>query len=175
VTSTTASTALKSRTPSVCGLVVTLRSQGFDISQSLEGRKENSPIPLSGPRSVLAITRTLRSFCTLPMISTAWLSWRCASCESKRKISVSCICDSMPCTSDPHCGLSLSFCEGVVLFFQTYAVQENANLTSGVDCCLLATDLAHFAQDADGLVGELLEVRGGDAGGCFGHDLFFGW
>lgn len=35
---------------------------------------ENSPMPLSGPISVLAMTRTLKSFCTLPMISTALLS-----------------------------------------------------------------------------------------------------
>jgi len=33
----------------------------------------------SSPMSVLAITLTLRSFCTLPMISTAWPFWRCAS------------------------------------------------------------------------------------------------
>jgi len=52
----------------------------------------------------------------------------------------------------------------------TYAVQENADLSSGIDGRLLAAQLAHFAQDADGLVGELLEVRGGDAGGGFGHD-----
>lgn len=28
---------------------------------------------------------------------------------------------------------------------QTYAVQENADLSPGVDCRLLATELAHFA------------------------------
>lgn len=33
----------------------------------------NAPIPPSGPISVLAITFTDRSCCTLPMISTAWL------------------------------------------------------------------------------------------------------
>lgn len=40
---------------------------------------QNIPMAPSGPISVLAITLTLRSFCTLPIISTAWLSWRCAS------------------------------------------------------------------------------------------------
>jgi hypothetical protein len=28
---------------------------------------------------------------------------------------------------------------------QTYAVQENADLSTGVDCRLLTTELAHFA------------------------------
>jgi hypothetical protein len=36
-------------------------------------------IPKSVPKSVAVRTRTDRSFCTLPMISTAWLSWRCES------------------------------------------------------------------------------------------------
>lgn len=44
-----------------------------------------------------------------------------------------------------------------------------SNVAACIDCCRLATDLADFAQDADGLVGELLEVLGIDARRCFGH------
>lgn len=51
----------------------------------------------------------------------------------------------------------------------TYAVQEDADLAACVDSRLFAAQLADFAEDADGLVGELLEVGSGDAGGCFGH------
>lgn len=51
------------------------------------GKKKKTPaeeighLPMlpSGPISVLAITFTDRSFWTLPIISTAWLSWRWAS------------------------------------------------------------------------------------------------
>lgn len=52
---------------------------------------------------------------------------------------------------------------------RTYAVQVDADLTASVDGRLLAAQLAHFAEDADGLVGELLEVGGRDAGGDFCH------
>lgn len=51
----------------------------------------------------------------------------------------------------------------------TYAVQEDTDLATSIDCCLLAAQLADFAENADCLVGELLEVWGGDARGCFGH------
>ena len=51
----------------------------------------------------------------------------------------------------------------------TYAVQEDADLAACIDSRLLAAQLADFAEDADGLVGELLEVGSGDARGCFGH------
>lgn len=51
----------------------------------------------------------------------------------------------------------------------TYTVQENTDLATGIDSCLLAAQLADFAENADCLVGELLEVRCGNARGCFGH------
>jgi hypothetical protein len=54
----------------------------------------------------------------------------------------------------------------------TYAVQEDADLAACVDSRLLAAQLADFAEDADGLVGELLEVGSSDARGCFGHFCF---
>jgi len=49
----------------------------------------DSPISPSGPKSLQAITLTLRSFCTFPIISTAWLSWRCASCHRMQIVSIS--------------------------------------------------------------------------------------
>jgi hypothetical protein len=43
-------------------------------------------------------------------------------------------------------------------------------LATSIDGCCLAAQLANFAEDADGLVGELFEVGSGDTGGCFRHD-----
>lgn len=108
------------------------------------GHDKHSPIPPSGPKSVLAITRTLKSFCTLPMISTAWLSWRC---ESWR-----CLSAHLALSTFPFDAEELS-----------YAVQENTDLPTSVDGGLLAAQLPHFAQDADSLVGELLQVGCCDA------------
>lgn len=46
-----------------------------------------------------------------------------------------------------------------------YLVEMQRDGAVGVDGCLFAADLAHFAYDADGAVGELLQVGGGDARG----------
>ena len=51
----------------------------------------------------------------------------------------------------------------------SYPVQMNCDVAVCVDGRGIAADLAHFAHDADVLVGELLQVGGVDAGGCFGH------
>jgi hypothetical protein len=48
--------------------------------------------------------------------------------------------------------------------------QENTDLATSVDGSCLAAQLADFAEDTNGLVGELFEVGGGDTGSCFGHD-----
>jgi len=118
----------------------------------------------SGPKSVLAITRTLKSFCTLPMISTAWLSWRCESCKAECGVSIRSLVKGRPFNSS---FFARTCDQGVKV--ATYAVQEDADLAACVDSRLFAAQLADFAEDADGLVGELLEVGSGDAGGCFGH------
>lgn len=44
------------------------------------------------------------------------------------------------------------------------------HLTAGFDGGRFATDLSDFAENADGAVGELLEVGSSDAGSGFGHD-----
>ena len=118
----------------------------------------------SGPKSVLAITRTLKSFCTLPMISTAWLSWRCESCKAECGVSIRSLFKGRPFNSS---FFARTCDQGVKV--ATYAVQEDADLAACVDSRLFAAQLADFAEDADGLVGELLEVGSGDARGCFGH------
>lgn len=62
-------------------------------------------------------------------------------------------------------GISLRVKKGPV----TYAVQKDVDLAACVDGRLFAAQLADFAEDADGLVGELLKVGSGDARGCFKH------
>lgn len=52
----------------------------------------------------------------------------------------------------------------------TYFIQMQLHLTAGFDGGRFATDLSDFAENADGAVGELLEVGSGDAGSGFGHD-----
>lgn len=52
----------------------------------------------------------------------------------------------------------------------TYAVQEDADLATSIDSRLLTAQLADFAEYANSLMRELLEVRSSDAWGCFGHD-----
>ena len=74
------------------------------------------------------------------------------------------VCLSFASSSSSE-GISLRVKKGPV----TYAVQKDVDLAACVDGRLFAAQLADFAEDADGLVGELLEVGSGDAGGCFGH------
>lgn len=52
----------------------------------------------------------------------------------------------------------------------TYFIQMQLHLTAGFDGGRFATDLSDFAENADGAVGELLEVGSGDTGSGFGHD-----
>lgn len=158
MTSTTASTALKSGRSCVSICIAShAGSVAFFRDEKFPHNHMNSPISLSGPKSVLAITRTLKSFCTLPMISTAWLSWRCES-WSKKHVSTSGRVMIFPCVQ--------------TLFspVMTYAVQEDADLATGIDSRLLATQLADFAKNADCLVRELLEEGSGNARRCFRHD-----
>lgn len=58
----------------------------------------------------------------------------------------------------------------VIILQVAVFVQMQLNVTAGFDGGRFATDLSHFAENADGAVGELLEVRGRDAGSGFGHD-----
>lgn len=51
----------------------------------------------------------------------------------------------------------------------TYPVQMKRDLSSGINRCLFAAQLSNASQDANGLVGELLEVGRSDTRGCFGH------
>lgn len=52
---------------------------------------------------------------------------------------------------------------------ETYPVQVEVDAAVGVDGGLFAAQLRHLAEDADGLVGELLEQRRVDAGSLVGH------
>ena len=58
-----------------------------------------------------------------------------------------------------------------------YPVQMCGNVAIGVQCSLLAAQLDDLAGEADGAVGEGLEVGGVDAGGgeWFGHVGFGVW
>lgn len=49
-----------------------------------------------------------------------------------------------------------------------YAVQVDGDGAVGVEGGGLAAQGGDFAEEADGLVGEGVEVLGVDAGGCFG-------
>jgi hypothetical protein len=90
------------------------------------------------------------------MTSTAWLSCKCDS----YKFTISTVAHRKK--------LRLS---SITKVGRAYPIQMNINLASRVDGRLLASQLADFADDADGAVGELLEVLRIDARSRFGgHD-----
>ena len=49
----------------------------------------------------------------------------------------------------------------------TYPVEVDTDRAAGIQGCCLPMERRHFADDADGLVGELFEVLGVDSGSGF--------
>ena len=60
-------------------------------------------------------------------------------------------------------------------FSQTHPGQLNSDETTRIHDRSVAAQLRDFADDANGAVGELFEVLGVDAGGCFVHCCEFDW
>ena len=90
----------------------------------------------SGPKSAATITLTLKSFWTLPMISTAWLSWSWESC-AKRSIRTT------PWLAEIRA---------------SHSVQVDIDQATGINLRLLASQSAYFAQDTNVLVSKLLQI-----------------
>lgn len=108
-------------------------------------------IPIFVPKSVAANTLTLSSFVTFPTISTACPTCRWLSCFPRTRRQ----------RSAPSCPARLPIPRAGA----TYTMEDNLHDPIGVNGGLLAAQLGDFANEADGLAREALEVVCADAGG----------